>query len=698
MKRIITFIVLAVALVAPHCVAQTNGNRMLVVGKDGSRMAFSIEQIDSIYFANVPGTASIEISVGDINAKNTLNPQVKASITTSGICQSFRYTVVPKFISDELASESDVYRYFTTFTSRSHQGNLTDYTLQNVHITSGTNTILAVAYDEFGVPCALARADFDVPSKFKVEITDVQHIVIKLNVTPDNEEMKYFIRCEEKNKIEHLSDEALFEQEKATFTQMAEDYMMPITDVIAYNTQSGTQTDFELSGYTPGTDYVIYIYGVKEDEFVATTGIQRIPVHTLDVQKQDVKFDITTKIVDGYRIDTSIKPVKYDGYYSFDVIEIDPNMSDAEIRSFIAAQWAEAVALYLSFDYTSEEILLELCTNGDFNMVFEKEANKTYVAYAYAVNDEAMLCSDIAYVKAQTTGVEQSDLIVDIDLSTLTPYNAQIHFYPSNYDEEYAVYGAPAREFAGLEGEALLQYIASCYPMTFSGDMEIEMAPLLPNIEFRVFAYGCKAGAPTTELFELSYTTPEPVIKSNLVGEVKYGKYYDSKKVAELEPAYEPFSREGVTFVPVDFVQTEGAELYTAFFIDKDLEGKTDDDLMSWIIFNADKYLTQPGTKFSILRAPYDYGMTGVAFVRDQEGSFSKLYKGNKLITTKGGESNPQEFVDNYPAPSNRACAVHQINMPKGGQNLLKADGTKVVKHSNAAGLSHNIKQFKNRK
>lgn len=696
MKKIFSLVIMLLALFTTDIVAQNGANRMIVVGKDGSKMGFVVENVDSIFFAKVAGTASLDLTVGDVIIDNPMNPMVKASIKKEGICNSYRYAVVPKYKADAMADDAAVIRYFNSFISDSFTADLNDQVLTGVRLASGTqNTLLAVAYDEYNVACSAARADFDVAGDFKAEITDVQYISVKLNVTPNDENMKYFIRCEEQSKVDGMSDEALFNMDKAYFTKMAEDYMASIEDVISWNAQTGEQLDFELSGYKAGTDYIIYIYGIKDGGFVPATGVVRVPVHTLDVEKQDVKFDITANVVDGFYVDASFHPVDYDGYYSFDVIEVDENMNDADIISMIEGQWSEAAALYISFGYTTEEILNELCTSGDFSMTFQKEANKTYVAYAYAVNSDAMLCSDVAFVKAKTGDVPHSDNQIAIAIEKLTPYNAMLSFTPTIAEEEYAVYGAPAAEFEGLEGEALMQYIQDQYPMTFMGDMEIEMAPLLPNKDFRVFAYGCVAGAATTDLFELSYTTPEPIYDEALVGEIKYGKYYDSKAVAELDGSYEQFSKEGVAFIPADLVQTEGASLFTAFFGDVDLKGKSDEDLVSWMLYNPDKYATAPGTKYNILRAPYGMEITGVAFVVAEDGTFSKLYKGEKLIVAEGGESDPQEFVDNYPIPVKKSTAMQEMGRTKGKIGMLKADPARVIKHNITTAHADKIKNLR---
>ena len=699
MKKIFSIITLFLALACTHVAAQNGANRMIVVGKDGSKAGYVIEGIDSIYFAKTPGTASVNITVGNLITDKLLDTKVKATFKKDGMCTSYRYTVVPKALADTMVEDTDVFKYFNTFISENFTEDLNDQVLTNVNLSCGTtNTILAVAYDEFNVACSVSRADFVIPGNFTVNVTDVQNISIMLDVTPDDELMSYFIRCEEKEKVDRMSDKALFNMDKEYFTQMAIDYGAQIEDVISWNVQTGTQVGFELSGYKSGTDYVVYIYGIKDSAYEPLTNIVRIPVHTLDVEKIDAQFDIKAEIVDGFNVDATFTPVNYDGYYSFDVIEIDENMNDKDIESMIEGQWSETAALYLSFGYTPEEILSELCTSGEFNFFFQKEANKTYVAYAYAVNDEAMLCSDVTFKKVRTGDVPRSENVITIATEKVTPYNAMVSFTPSIPDEEYAVFAAPAEMFQGLEGDALMQFIVDQYPITFMGDMEIEVAPLLPNKDVRVFAYGCVAGSPTTDLFEFSFTTPEPIYNEELTGKISYGKYYDSKEVAELDYSYNKFAKEDVVFIPVDITQTEGTELYTAFFGDVDLKGKTDEDLVSWMLYNPDKYLTPVGTKYNVLRAPYEMEITGVSFEVAADGTFSKLYKGEKLIITKEGKGDAQEFVDNYPIPVKGAPAHVNASSIKASKNLIKADPANIIKHNVSGIIADKMNSLKNRK
>ena len=696
MKKIFSILTALLALAWTGAVAQNN--RMVVVGKDGSKKAYMVENVDSIFFAKVNGTASLSLNVNSVINSDPLNPLVKATIKMEGLCSSYRYTVVPKQKAD-MMDDTDVIRYFDTFFSEKFTEDLNNQVLTGTYLTTGTqNTILAVAYDEFNVGCSVARADFEIAGDFDVEVTEVKEISMKLNIKPADQNMLYFVRCEEQKKLEGISDKALFDKEKAYFEKMAEDYQTTLDDVLNWNCQYGEQTDFELSGYKTGTDYTIYVYGIKDGGFESATGIMRIPVHTAEVKKIDVDFNISAEVVDGFYIDATFAPVNYDGSYSLDVIEVDENMNDRDIKDMIESDWCETAALYLSFDYTPEDIQNELCKNGEFSFLFEKEANKTYVAYAYAVNENAMLCSDVKFVKVKTGDVPRSENKINIMMEKLTPYNAMLRFTPTIDDETYAVYGAPATEFEGLEGEALMKYINDQYPMTFTGEMQIEMAPLLPRKDFRVFAYGCAAGAPTTELFELSYTTPDPVYDEGLLGKMNYGKYYDSEAVAELDPSYSKFAKKGVVFVPSDIVQVGGESLYTAFFGDVDIVGKTDEDIVSWMLYNPDKYLARPGTEYNILRAPYGMEITGVAFVVAKDGSFSKLFKGEKLIIEQGGEGDPQEFVDNYPLPVKGSKAMTQPAELKAQRGIIKADPSKVVHSSVTTAHAGKIKMLKNRR
>ena len=257
MKKIFSFLLVLFALVSSGITAQ-NANRMIVVNKDGSKTGYVIEDIDSIFFAKVQGTASLNLSIGNVITDNPLSPMVKASIKKEGMCRSFRYAVVPKYKSDAMFDDADVMKYFNSFVSDYYTEDLNDQVLKNVRVSAGTvNTVLAVAYDEYDVACAVSRADFEVAGDFDVQITDVKNIAITLDITPSDENMFYFVRCEEQKKVDNMSDEALFNADKAYFKKMAEDYMSSIEDVVSWNAQMGSQTDFELSGYKHSRSFLL---------------------------------------------------------------------------------------------------------------------------------------------------------------------------------------------------------------------------------------------------------------------------------------------------------------------------------------------------------------------------------------------------------------------------------------------------------
>jgi hypothetical protein len=71
---------------------------------------------------------------------------------------------------------------------------------------------------------------------------------------------------------------------------------------------------------------------------------------------------------------------------------------------------------------------------------------------------------------------------------------------------------------------------------------------LVPSTEYELLVFGAQAGAPTTELSRLKFTTAE-VVYADLDFSLSIDKYYNGSELAALNPNYEGF--EGIAIVPI---------------------------------------------------------------------------------------------------------------------------------------------------
>ena len=109
----------------------------------------------------------------------------------------------------------------------------------------------------------------------------------------------------------------------------------------------------------PDTEYLVYAYGVDPITIERLTPISKKTLTTLAPQTIDTKFDIQIVSTEGLNIDVLVKANGYDGRF---VAKI----------------------------YGSREIQETL------------EPNSKYYIYAFAVDDEALRCSDIVFIPITT--------------------------------------------------------------------------------------------------------------------------------------------------------------------------------------------------------------------------------------------------------------------------------------------------------
>ena len=484
---------------------------------------------------------------------------------------------------------------------------------------------------------------------FVVEVKDIAEIGVTVSVKAKDKEMRYIAQTFYTEMVNQFpEDAALVANDKRYFETMAEDYMLPFDELMESNSQVGDQ-ELPVDGLVPGRKYTTYVYGVSLPDFTQLTEVTRVEFETKAVAKQDIKFDIKASAESIY-VDLNIQPVNYDGLYSYDVVELPASLSDEAVKTRLEEEWYQMVALYLMFGETPESISNSFCMSGECVWNAEKDANKNYVAYAYAVDGKtAFIQSDVQFVRVKTGDVAPSENVITIGLKDVTPFSATATFEPSN-DDPYAMIALSDDEIKDIPAEELLPTLVTLVNFGINGYFETPMAGLMPGTSYHIYAFGYQSAAATTDLFELMFTTPAAQ-ESTGKAELNYGKFYDALRVGELDSDYDNQAADGTAFIPIDFVFDEGMTFYSAFFTQKEADSFTDDmKLMTNIM---DRFgPTDVRVPYAILRAPYDMTIVGVAFGIDAEGKVTKLFRGAPLTIDRDLVGDAQELVDNYPWPN----------------------------------------------
>ena len=534
---------------------------------------------------------------------------------------------------------------------------------QNVSAEPRTASILLDYAEQVGIASLEVKqaAAPDENAAFKMEVKNPTESSLTISITPTDKEMIYITRTIDAEDYTALGGvDGVVRSDIDELVAFAEEVMVTPQELLPDFSDKGDIHDQVMGGLPSGVKFVTYVYGINPETLERTTDLLALEAATLPVEKNQVKFAIEATPDSNY-INVKITPIDYEDYYFANVVEVPQDMTDREIEKKIAADWAEMRYIYTdAFGLTFEEIPAELCLVGEFVSRVEMEAEKRYVVYAFTINDQALLNSEVAFMTVETGSVAASDNQIKIEVSDLKAYSAFVTITPSNNDA-YAVAAWGAAELEGFTDEELKVGLLEEVGGTMNGVIEAPLEGLTPNTEYRIFAFGYQGGVMTTELFEKRFKTPEAVL-ATVEAELNYGRYYDAYAVGALDEQYFEHAIQATVFAPIDFVKYEGEAFYSAFLPATVAEELSDDEIKSMVI--ASYYPTNTDVPYAILSVIYGDSKVGVAFSMDAAGNYSKLYRGEVLCPTELGVGDPRELIENYPWPSNAPSGSDAVESP----------------------------------
>lgn len=534
---------------------------------------------------------------------------------------------------------------------------------QNVSAEPRTASILLDYAEQVGIASLEVKqaAAPDENAAFKMEVKNPTESSLTISITPTDKEMIYITRTIDAEDYTALGGvDGVVRSDIEELVAFAEEVMVTPQELLPDFSDKGDIHDQVMGGLPSGVKFVTYVYGINPETLERTTDLLALEAATLPVEKNQVKFAIEATPDSNY-INVKITPIDYEDYYFANVVEVPQDMTDREIEKKIAADWAEMRYIYTdAFGLTFEEIPAELCLVGEFVSRVEMEAEKRYVVYAFTINDQALLNSEVAFMTVETGSVAASDNQIKIEVSDLKAYSAFVTITPSNNDA-YAVAAWGAAELEGFTDEELKAGLLEEVGGTMNGVIEAPLEGLTPNTEYRIFAFGYQGGVMTTELFEKRFKTPEAVL-ATVEAELNYGRYYDAYAVGALDEQYFEHAIQATVFAPIDFVKYEGEAFYSAFLPATVAEELSDDEIKSMVI--ASYYPTNTDVPYAILSVIYGDSKVGVAFSMDAAGNYSKLYRGEVLCPTELGVGDPRELIENYPWPSNAPSGSDAVESP----------------------------------
>ena len=480
----------------------------------------------------------------------------------------------------------------------------------------------------------------------KLEVVNAAATTITMNVIPQDKNMSYIFILGNGSYLLGTdlmyNDEALWASDLEIFEGFGSAFGGDASTGAMAFMYSGDQLSHQFTGVIPGTTYVAYAYGFDAENLKPLTEISRLVITTTTVNDYTLHFDFNVE-VDGPNVAIDIMPQGYDGYYFYGVFWAKDvaNATAEELRSYCEAEWENTKAYYSSFFDTTEQglnfIFNELAYKGAEHIEVELDANTDFVLWAFGMDGEALMNTTPEFYNFSTGNVSASANKFTLSVTELYPRKAGVKVETSNDDTYVATLVASTR-FENNTDEEIMNYILSNFSVQYvSGTMSDVATGLTPSTDYELLVFGAQAGAPTTKLHRLRFTTEE-VAYADLDFSLTIGNYYNGADLAKIDSSYEGF--EGTVVVPITAnVDTRAVAFYFNAMNSLDYPYYEYEQIIEGLTAEG---AVKETTSYYAFEFDEPYTFFGVA--EDADGNFTKVWSSKETKFTIAGCSPAEEF------------------------------------------------------
>ena len=500
----------------------------------------------------------------------------------------------------------------------------------------------------------------------KLELVSAAATTITMNVVPQDKQMPYIFilgtgKYFEENGGELMySDEALWASDMEIFESFGGAFGGDASTGAAAFMYTGDMMGHQFTGVTPNTTYVAYAYGFDNETLTPLTEISRLKITTTAVSDYTLHFDFNVE-VDGPNVSIDVAPQGYDGYYYYGVFWAKDvaGASAEELRSYCEQTWENDKAYYSSFFDTPEQglhfIFNELAFRGAQHLEVELDANTEFILWAFGMDDEALMNTTPEFYNFTTGGVTASENRFTLSVTELHPRKATVKVETTN-DDSYVATLVAGDRFEGNTDAEIMEYILENFTVQYvNGTMSDTATGLVPSTEYELLVFGAQAGAPTTELSRLKFTTAE-VVYADLDFSLSIDKYYNGSELAALNSNYEGF--EGTAIVPITANVDESA---VAFYFNAmnalDFPYYEYETIIEGLVADG---AVEETTSYYAFEFDTAYTFFGVA--EDADGNFTEVWSSKDTTFKVDGCSPAEEFFATPSAMGTRKSVAAEHN------------------------------------
>ena len=545
--------------------------------------------------------------------------------------------------------------------------------------------VIKVAYEEQVIDVTVKQAGVgETPNpeaSFTIDVQEVHAASAVTQVTPADGDMYYVMFLDEVSYLQYnniSTAEQLWEDDYNAFEGGAANNNMNLKAYMeAANVVFKGTKRVQWNSVRPGTQFVLYVYGVKfSDDGASYEPVTDIAWEVICPDRaplQDVEFGLDVE-VKGAEVKLNVKPENWDGYYLVKIVNYNDELYVGEDVTFgedymaaISDEWVNVYSSNLNAGHTMQDILDNICYKGDMTLEFALESYVLYSALVYPVAEHdgfVQVVGEPSYINFSTEEVGQSDMDIYIEVTNCYVRVADIKITPSNPDESWLLLITPTSYLpADYDDETLLDYALGefvYYTYEFKGEMTTHMNTLYPDTEYIIVAFGYSGGVVTTDVCSKVFKTqPEGVCELEVTDVVVGGPYrvsdlyaYDPETFEYYKP---PYYYDSSHFVITMEVKT--SEPTTDIF--SDFIYKTDYDYHGYDLMFFD-LLIDTCDPYYVSTIEWEWNDAGVfancyacAAAFDYKGDVTPMWMSDLYQWTMDDIRPIEEFIEKYEAQTN---------------------------------------------
>lgn len=509
------------------------------------------------------------------------------------------------------------------------------------------------------------------PTDFEFVNVRVSETGFALDIIPEDKGMEYIVLISERSYFQNnniTTSSALLDDDRAYFESLAEQYGVSVRDFLSAVgwLLSGDKSTYKGLNLYPATEYVVYCYGVAfdGDSYDAITPIHHTIVKTETPEIVELNLSVSSTI-NGNVATLEFDPADYEGlYYAYlfergenGYLEVGASADEAYTTLIRNRAYTEFRTLVEDRAKAPEEF----CMQGKQSVEMSLKPNKDYMVALFAVNTASvpLLCSTPTLHHFTTADMSFGDMTIDIAISDITPYTAQLTLTPSDKRAPYAAALIKADgydEYPADEVERMYYIIEYVKPSIFQGNFTETMLPLMPGEEYIVIAFGCDNGTPTTHLFERRFYAAEAQTGNITLNDVKLHKVFDVEEIIALDSSYAYLRNDYECMMYVEAITSTPCDKIYYWWYDGFMKEEYE-----YEAFLEDLIMYGITPSPCIMGIWYDFEFFFAGLAEDNDGDLSDIYFG-EVHTIKPSDCSPAEEFFTYIGDSEPLSAPSSLS------------------------------------